>query len=240
VIELDRVAKRFRIPHENRRTAFDRLVGRSRFRYETVRALEGVSLRIGAGEFVGVLGRNGSGKSTLLRVLAGIYTPDEGHAAVHGSVAPVLDLGVGFQPDLAVRDNVVLYGVLLGIPRADVRGDLTRILAEAGVERFRDAKLQTLSTGLRMRLAFTLAMRAEAEILLIDEVLAVGDEAFQRKCVDELARRRARGTTALLVSHDSEGLAQLCDRIVVLREGEVWGDGPPREMVDLYRSLVTP
>jgi lipopolysaccharide transport system ATP-binding protein len=236
VIELDRVAKRFRIPHENRRTAFDRLLGRGRFRYETVRALEGVSLRIGASEFVGVLGRNGSGKSTLLRVLAGIYAPDEGCATVHGRVAPVLDLGVGFQPDLAVRDNVILYGVLLGIPRGEVRRDLNRILAEAGVERFGDAKLQTLSTGLRMRLAFTLAMRAEAEILLIDEVLVVGDEAFQRKCVDELARRRTRGTTALLVSHDSEGLVRLCDRIVVLRAGEVWGDGPPREMVDLYRS----
>jgi lipopolysaccharide transport system ATP-binding protein len=236
VIELDRVGKRFRIPHENRRTTFDRLLGRSRFRYETIRALAGVSLRIGAGEFVGILGRNGSGKSTLLRIVAGIYTPDEGRAGVSGSVAPVLDLGVGFQPDLSVRDNAVLYGVLLGIPRGEVRGELTQILVEAGVGRFADAKLQALSTGLRMRLAFTLAMRAEADILLVDEVLAVGDEAFQRKCVDEMVRRRASGTTALLVSHNPEGLAQLCDRIVVLREGEVRGDGPPREMIALYRS----
>jgi lipopolysaccharide transport system ATP-binding protein len=236
VIELDQVEKRFHIPHENRRTVFDRLLGRSRFRYETIRALAGVSLRIGAGEFVGVLGRNGSGKSTLLRIVAGIYAPDEGRASVDGSVAPVLDLGVGFQPDLSVRDNVALYGVLLGIPRGEVRREATRIMVEAGVERFADAKLQALSTGLRMRLAFTLAMQAEADILLVDEVLAVGDEDFQRKCVDEMVRRRAKGTTAVLVSHDSEGLAQLCDRIVVLREGEVLGDGRPREMVSLYRA----
>lgn len=237
MIEIRGVSKVFRIPHQTRRTLFHRAVAGGRYRYETFHALRDVHLAVGEAEFVGVLGRNGSGKSTLLRIVGGIYPPTSGTVRVGGAVAPILELGVGFHAALAVRDNVFLYGVLLGIPRQRLVQELDRILQEAEVERFADARLETVSTGMRLRLAFAVAMRAEADVLLIDEALAVGDERFQKRCVEELRSLRDRRKTALVVSHDGGLLRSLCDRLVVLQEGEVRGDGAPDEMIELYRSL---
>ena len=230
------VSKVFTIPHLRRRTVFRRLFAAGRFSYETFPALKGISFEVGAGEFVGVLGRNGSGKSTLLRIAAGIYQPTTGTVCVDGPVAPVLELGAGFNAGLPVRDNVLLYGVLLGIPRRRLLGELPEILDRAGVTRFADARLESLSTGLRMRLAFTVALRADAPVSLIDEALSVGDEDFQRRSLAELEALRSRGRTALLVSHSTELLRRLCGRILVLQAGEVLGDGPPDAMIDLYHS----
>jgi lipopolysaccharide transport system ATP-binding protein len=236
VIAFREVSKEFRVPHLRRRTVFQRLFAAGRYSYETFPALEGISFEARAGEFVGVLGRNGSGKSTLLRLAAGIYHPTAGAVRVDGAVAPVLDLGVGFNAGLPVRDNVLLYGVLLGIPRRRLSEELGQILERAGVTRFADARLETLSTGLRMRLAFTVALLAEAPVALIDEALSVGDEEFQRRSLAELQALRSRGRTALLVSHSTDLLRRLCDRVLVLREGRILGDGPTDAMIDLYHA----
>ncbi len=237
MISVRGVSKLFSIPHERPRTLFDRLFGRSRYTHETYAALHEVSLEVARGEFVGVLGGNGSGKSTLLRVVAGIYRPSRGEVAVDGALAPILELGVGFQGALSVRANVLLYGVLLGVPRRKLTAGLPEILDWAGLTRFEDAQLDSLSTGLRMRLAFTVALRAGAPNLLVDEALAVGDAEFSARCLDALSILRAEGRTALVVSHDESVLARLCDRVVVLHGGTVRGAGPPEEMFALYRTL---
>jgi ABC-type polysaccharide/polyol phosphate transport system ATPase subunit len=237
VIAVAEVSKTFVIPHQARRTVFDRLTGRHPTTHETFHALRGVSLQVGRGEFVGLLGRNGSGKSTLLRIVAGIYRPTTGSVRVDGPSAPILELGVGFQGGLTVTDNVFLYGVLLGIPRRRLSDELAEILERAGLTRFADARLDTLSTGMRTRLAFTVALRSEAPLLLIDEALSVGDEAFQAQGIAQLAALKAAGRTGLVVSHDPSVLLRLCDRLVVLHEGVVRGQGEPDAQIDLYRSL---
>lgn len=236
MIAFQDVSKAFTIPHLRRRTLFQRLFAAGRYSYESFAALRGISFRVAPGEFVGVLGRNGSGKSTLLRLAAGIYQPTGGTVRVGGGVAPVLELGAGFNAGLPVRDNVFLYGVLMGIPRRRLREELGAILERAGVTRFADARLESLSTGLRMRLAFSVAIRADAPVALIDEALSVGDEEFQKRSLAELESLHDRGRTALLVSHSTELLRRLCRRILVLREGALLGDGPADAMIDLYHS----
>jgi ABC-2 type transport system ATP-binding protein len=239
VIEVRDVSKIFRIPHYRRRS-LRRTLAWGRSGAQDFRALSGVSLRVETGEFVGLLGRNGSGKSTLLRIVAGIYPPTSGSVHVEGRIAPILDLGVGFHGMLPVADNVFLYGVLLGIPRRRLLQDLDAIVETAGLERFSDARLELLSTGMRTRLAFTVALRADAPVLLIDEALAAGDEAFRERCLAELRALRERGRTAMVVSHDNAILESLCDRLVVLQDGSVRGDGPVAAMIALYRSLQKP
>jgi ABC-2 type transport system ATP-binding protein len=236
VIEAHEVSKTFRLPRQRGRS-LRRMLAWGRSGTEPFHALRGVSLRVEDGEFVGLLGRNGSGKSTLLRVVAGIYPPSSGSVRVAGRIAPILDLGVGFHGMLSVTDNVFLYGVLLGIPRRRLAQELEAILDTAGLERFADARLELLSTGMRTRLAFNVALRADAPVLLIDEALAAGDEAFRERCLVELRALRALGRTALVVSHDNAVLDALCDRLVVLHEGAVQGDGPAAAMIALYRSL---
>jgi len=237
VIELRAVSKVFGIPHERRGTLLDRVIGRRRV-YETLYALRDVSLSVRAGESVGFLGRNGSGKTTLLRLIAGIYPPTTGDVRVAGGVAPLLELGVGFRGRLPVRDNVHLYGVLLGLPRDRLAREADEILEAAGVARFADAALETLSSGLRMRLAYTVAMRSEAPVLILDEALAVGDETFQRRCRDDLARARAQGRTLLLVSHSAAEVSALCERVVVLDAGRIHADGAPAETIAAYHRML--
>jgi len=236
VIDLRGVSKVFSIPHQKRKTAFDRIFGRGHYTFESFHALNEVSLRVEAGEFVGIVGRNGCGKSTLLRVVAGIYPPTTGTVRVDGAVAPILELGVGFNGALTVRDNVFLYGVLLGVRRRRLEAELASILDRAGISRFEDARLETLSTGLRTRLAFTVALLAEAPVLIVDEALAVGDEKFQAQCLAELRRLKDEGRTALLVSHDVSLLSQVCRRLVLLDAGTVREDGPVEKVIERYRS----
>jgi ABC-type polysaccharide/polyol phosphate transport system ATPase subunit len=237
VIDVRGVSKVFAIPHQKRKTVFDRVFGRGHYTFETLHALRDVSLRVEAGEFVGIVGRNGCGKSTLLRIVSGIYPPTAGTVRVDGRVAPILELGVGFNAALTVRDNVFLYGVLLGVPRRRLEAELPAVLERAGIGRFEDARLETLSTGMRARLAFTVALLAEAPILLVDEALAVGDEKFQAQCLSELRRLKAEGRTAILVSHDFNLLNELCPRLVLLEAGTVREDGPPARVIERYRSL---
>ena len=236
MIDLRGVSKVFSIPHQKRKTAFDRVFGRGHYTFETFHALKDVTLRVEAGEFVGIVGRNGSGKSTLLRIVAGIYPPTTGTVGVGGAVAPILELGVGFNGALTVRDNVFLYGVLLGVRRRRLEAELAGILDRAGISRFEDARLETLSTGMRARLAFTVALLAEAPVLIVDEALAVGDEKFQAQCLAELRRLREEGRTAMLVSHDVNLLSQVCRRLVLLDAGTVREDGPLEKVIERYRS----
>jgi ABC-type polysaccharide/polyol phosphate transport system ATPase subunit len=235
VIEVQDVSKVFKVPHERRRTLFHRLFPRGRT-FESFAALHDVSLSVQAGESVALLGANGCGKSTLLRVVAGIYPPTSGRVRVAGAVAPILDLGVGFRGALTVRDNVMLYGVLLGLSRVRLREELPAILEQAGVVRFEDARLDTLSTGLRARLAFTLAVRTSSPVLLVDEVLAVGDEEFQKRCLEELQALRSQGRTLLFVSHSLDLVRALCGRAVMMEAGRIRADGSPDEVIRRYLS----
>lgn len=234
MIEAAAVSKTFRLPRHRRRALRALSGGRG---FDHVTAVDAVSFRIAPGEFVGVLGRNGSGKSTLLRLIAGIYPPSAGTLLTGGATAPILDLGVGFHGVLPVTDNVFLYGVLLGVPRQGLAADLGVILDKAGLREFADVPLERLSTGMKMRLAFSVALRADAPILLIDEALAVGDEAFREQCQADLHALKARGRTAVLVSHESDLLLDLCDRLLVLDKGRLLGAGAPPAMLDLYRAL---
>ena len=236
MIDLRGVSKVFSIPHQKRKTAFDRVFGRGHYTFETFHALKDVTFRVEAGEFVGIVGGNGCGKSTLLRIVAGIYPPTTGTVRVEGAVAPILELGVGFNGALTVRDNVFLYGVLLGVRRRRLETELAGILDRAGIRRFEDARLETLSTGMRTRLAFTVALLAEAPVLIVDEALAVGDEKFQAQCLTELRRLKDEGRTAMLVSHDLSLLRQVCRRLVLLDAGAVREDGPIEEVIERYRS----
>jgi len=181
-IEVRNVSKRFRIPHERHTTLAERLL--TAFRpadVETLHALSDVTLDVPRGSCVGVIGENGSGKSTLLKIMAGLLVPDEGQVRVHGTLVPLLELGLGFQHELSVRENVELYGAVLGYSRASMARRIDEVIAFAGLERFRDAKLKNLSSGMMVRLAFSTALRADADTVLLDEILAVGDAQFQRK-----------------------------------------------------------
>ncbi|HET7291830.1 MAG TPA: ABC transporter ATP-binding protein [Vicinamibacteria bacterium] len=235
MIEAAGVSKVFRLPR-HRRHALRALPGGARG-FDHVAALQDVSFHVATGEFVGVVGRNGSGKSTLLRLLAGIYPPTAGRLVLGGAVAPILDLGAGFHGMLPVADNVLLYGVLLGLPRAELRAELAEILARAGLLDYAEAPLERVSSGMRLRLAFTVALRSAAPLLLIDEALAVGDAAFREQCVADLRALRARGRTAVLVSHEPDLLGALCDRLLVLDGGRLAGAGPVPAMLELYGAL---
>jgi ABC-type polysaccharide/polyol phosphate transport system ATPase subunit/ABC-type polysaccharide/polyol phosphate export permease len=204
---------------------------------EHVEALAGVSFDVAPGEFFAIAGRNGSGKSTLLRIIAGIYAADAGTVVTRGRVAPFIELGVGFRPELSARDNVLLNGAILGIPRAEVRARLPEVFAFADLEGFEHHKLKNFSSGMGARLAFAASLQAQADILLLDEVMAVGDEAFKAKCDREFERLKAEGRTVLIVTHDMATVERVCDRALVIEAGEVVASGSPAEVVAAYRRI---
>ena len=202
-VSVRHVSKTFRLPHERYHTLKERALHPFRSRsYDVLRAVQDVSVEIAPGEFFGIVGRNGSGKSTLLKCLAGIYDIDEGELTVNGRLSPFIELGVGFNPDLTARDNVIINAIMLGLSRKEAGERFDDILAFAELEEFVDLKLKNYSSGMHVRLAFATAVQVDAEILLIDEVLAVGDAAFQQKCFDEFTRLRRDGRTMLFVTHD--------------------------------------
>ncbi len=184
--------------------------------YDVLRAVQDVSIDIARGEFFGIVGRNGSGKSTLLKCLAGIYDIDEGELTVNGRLSPFIELGVGFNPDLTARDNVIINAIMLGLSKKEATARFDDIIAFAELEEFVDLKLKNYSSGMHVRLAFATAVQVDADVLLIDEVLAVGDAAFQQKCFDEFTRLRAEGRTMLFVTHDMGSVERFCDRAMLL------------------------
>ena len=235
VIEVTGVSKTYRVPHERHTTLAERLTSLFRpTQVELLPALRDVSVTVPRGGAVGLIGANGSGKSTLLKVVAGLLIPDAGTVQVRGSVAPLLELGLGFQHELTVRENVALYGAVLGYPRREMARRVDEAIGFAELERFRDAKLKTLSSGMVARLGFATALQADADILLLDEVLAVGDAHFQRKCVAVFEDLRRRAKTLVLVSHDLQSVQRICERTYWLEAGRVAHVGPTAEVVGMY------
>jgi ABC-type polysaccharide/polyol phosphate transport system ATPase subunit len=234
-VEAVDLHKTFRLPHQQRTTLKEHIKHPfERTTYEHQVALSDVSFGIEHGEFFGIVGPNGSGKSTLLKLLAGIYRPDRGHVRVNGVLSPFIELGVGFNPELTARDNIRINGALLGLTLGEIRERFDAILAFAELERFVDQKLKNFSSGMQVRLAYSIAIQVDFDILLLDEVLAVGDQSFQDKCMATFERLRAEGKTIILVSHDLDSIARLSDRALLLRDGRAEALGQPDEVVATY------
>ncbi len=234
-IEVHAVSKSYRIAHERQTRLVERML--SFFRpapVEHFQAIADLTLQVPLDSFVGIIGRNGSGKSTLLKLIAGLLVPDTGEIHVQGSIAPVLELGLGFHGELTAEENVMLYGALLGYPRAEMRDRVDAAIAFAEVERFRDAKLKSFSSGMVARLAFATALLADADVMLLDEVLAVGDAQFQEKCYRAVTDVRSGRRTVVLVSHDLGSIQRLADRVVWMDQGRLVMEGAPEEVVQTY------
>lgn len=239
MIVLQNISKVFRIPHEQRDTLKENLVKFfHKTTYENFNALEDISFQVKTGETVGIIGKNGSGKSTLLKIIAGIYTADEGEADISGSIVPFLELGIGFQPELTARENIRINATLLGLNYEQILQKFDHIVSFANIEKFLDTKVKNFSSGMRSRLAFAIACEIEADIYLCDEVLAVGDEAFQKKCLQVFAEWRRKNKTLLIVSHNVDQLITMCDRIIVLHEGKVVADDKPEPAAKIYHNLI--
>jgi ABC-type polysaccharide/polyol phosphate transport system ATPase subunit len=238
VIEARDLEKTFRIPSHRIDSLKERAVRPfARMEYRELRALQGISFDIHQGEFFGIVGRNGSGKSTLLKILASIYKADAGTIRMAGRVAPFIELGVGFNPDLTARENVVLNGVMMGLSQREARRRLDPILEFAELEDFAELKLKNYSSGMMVRLAFSVMIQSDADILLIDEVLAVGDAAFQRKCTDVFHEMRDSGRTMVLVTHDMAAVQDFCHRALLLADGEQAYTGEPEEVARGYMQI---
>jgi lipopolysaccharide transport system ATP-binding protein len=237
-ILVDRVSRRFRVYPKAQRTLKDLVVSGGRSGARDVWALRDVSLQVAPGDSVGLVGRNGSGKTTLLRLISQIVKPTTGRIATEGRVASLLELGAGFHADFTGRENVFLNGSIHGLSRARVREAMDEIVAFAELEEFIDLPVRTYSSGMYMRLGFSVAAHIQADVLLLDEVFAVGDEQFQRKCFGKIAEFKGRGGTILFVSHDAQAVERLCDRAVLLRQGSVAFDGATTEAIAEYRRLL--
>ena len=233
VLKVDHVAKMFRLPTEQAtglKMAFLNWTKGIKG-YTEQHVLRDINFEVRQGDFFGIVGRNGSGKSTLLKIISQIYTPEHGSVTVKGKLVPFIELGVGFNPELTGRENVYLNGALLGFTRAEIDAMYDDIVEFAELEDFMDQKLKNYSSGMQVRLAFSVAIKAQGDILVLDEVLAVGDEAFQRKCDDFFTKVKKDPTkTVILVTHSMDEVAQLADRMLVLNEGTIEMSGTPREV----------
>ena len=238
VIQARDVRKTFRIPHHRVDSFKERATHPlTRRTYRDLRALRGVDFDVHLGEFFGIVGRNGSGKSTLLKIMASIYRADGGRVRIAGRLAPFIELGVGFNPELTSRENVVLNGVLMGLSRREAARRLDSVLEFAELREFADLKLKNYSSGMMVRLAFAVMVEADADVMLIDEVLAVGDAAFAQKCVDVFRARREAGRTVVLVTHDMATVQSFCDRAMLIHDGELRYVGDPEEAALRYYRL---
>jgi len=236
MITIEQVNKVFRLPHDRKTTLRQRFVSVfQKNTYERFYALRDINLNVKQGEFLGVIGKNGSGKSTLLKLIARVLEPTSGRISVKANVAPFLELGVGFQWDSTVKDNIFLYGALLGMSRKEIADKYNWIIEFSGIERFVDAKLKNLSSGMQVRLGFSITVSVDTPILLVDEVLAVGDIDFQQKCYDSFKSFKKNGRTIVFVSHDLNAVETFCDRVVLLENGIVRGIAAPLSILEEYR-----
>jgi ABC-2 type transport system ATP-binding protein len=239
VIKVENVQKVFKLPHEKQsslKSAFVNVLS-SKKGYELQEALVDISFEVGKGEFFGIVGRNGSGKSTLLKLLAGIYAPTSGTIQVNGSLTPFIELGVGFNPELTGRENIYLNGALLGFNRKEMQKMYKGIVEFAELEKFMDQKLKNYSSGMQVRLAFSIAIRARSDILILDEVLAVGDLDFQRKCYNYFTNLKKNSQTVVIVTHDMMAIRRYCTKAVLINDGKLIKSGSPNEVADLYEEL---
>lgn len=235
-IKVDNLEKTFKLPHERAGSVKHLFINffRHKRSYEKQKVLEDISFEIKKGEFFGIVGRNGSGKSTLLKLLAGIYSPDKGHIQVNGKLVPFIELGVGFNPELTGRENVYLNGGLLGFSGKEVDGFYDEVVEFAELEKFMDQKLKNYSSGMQVRLAFAMAVRAKADALLIDEVLAVGDADFQKKCFEYFSLLKRNKKTVVFVSHDMAAIREYCDKAILLEKSEIVTTGSAEKVSQAY------
>jgi ABC-2 type transport system ATP-binding protein len=241
VIKVDGVSKNFILPHERANSLKSLFTGAFRLKgkrtFEVQHALKDVSFEVKKGEFFGIVGRNGSGKSTMLKMLAQIYQPNQGSVHVAGKLVPFIELGVGFNPELTGRENVYLNGALLGFTKRQIDQQYDQIVEFAELEKFMDQKLKNYSSGMQVRLAFSVATTAQADVLLIDEVLAVGDADFQRKCFDYFQKLKGSDTTVVFVTHDMNAVREYCDRAILIEKNEIVASGSASDVATEYTKM---
>ncbi len=237
-VNVENVSKTFRIYHEKASSVKERVVNRRRAAYEEFFALKDVSFDIGTSETAGLIGPNGSGKSTLLKCIAGIFLPDEGRITTRGRIASLLELGAGFHPDLTGRENVFLNASILGLTKKETERHFDAIVAFAELDRFIDTQVRHYSSGMYVRLGFAVAVHVDPEILIVDEVLAVGDEPFQRKCLSRIRDFQRDGRTIVFVTHAVDLVREICTRAFFLHQGELMAEGRPSDVVDTFRRTV--
>lgn len=239
-IVVKNVSKYFKIPLEKKRTIYENILGlfQGNYGYEEFWALKDIDFTVKQGETFGVIGPNGSGKSTLLKILAWVLYPEVGSVKINGRLAPFLELGVGFHPELTARENVYLYGSILGITRKELKKKYEEIMDFAELKRFENVKLRSFSSGMYVRLGFSTAIQANPDIFLLDEVLAVGDEHFQKKCKDKIEEFKRGGGTIVFVSHDLESVKKLCEKTMLLSGGKVVRIGETGQVVGEYLRMV--
>jgi homopolymeric O-antigen transport system ATP-binding protein len=241
-IRLENITQRFRVIQERPdtlRELFSKFF-RHEVHYHDFDAVKDVSLEVPHGQMLGLIGRNGSGKSTLLKIIAGVYQPTAGKVQISGSLAPLIELGTGFHHDLTGRENILLNGLLMGYSKRDMQEREERIIEFAGIGDFIDAPVKQYSSGMYMRLAFSVATEIDPDILLIDEILAVGDAPFQQKCIERMESFRQAGKTIIFVSHAMGQVARLCDRAILIEQGAIMADGQPDEVIAAYESSLAP
>ena len=238
-IKVKDLHKSFRLPTEQafglKQAIFNRLRGIKGYKEQKV--LRGLDFEVKKGEFLGIVGRNGSGKSTLLKILAGIYYPEKGEITVDGTLVPFIELGVGFNPELTGRENVYMNGALLGFSNEEMDTMYDDIWEFAELKDFQDQKLKNYSSGMQVRLAFSIAIRAQGDILLLDEVLAVGDAAFQQKSSNYFSNLKSHKQTVILVTHSMENVRKFCDRAILIEDGKIIQNGDPKKVADAYTKL---
>jgi ABC-type polysaccharide/polyol phosphate transport system ATPase subunit len=234
-ITANGIRKTFRVPMEHRGSLREHVTSMmNRVEKREFVALDDISFSLDAGEFLGVIGPNGGGKSTLMKIISGIYAPDGGRMTTRGSIAPFLELGIGFNGELSARDNIYVNGTILGIPRAFLKSSTDEILSYAGLSEFGRMKVKNFSSGMRSRLAFAVASRVDADIYLMDEVLAVGDYDFNVKCLERLEELKGKGKTIVLVSHDLDAIKKHCNRCLLIQHGKLVLDSSPEECISRY------
>jgi ABC-type polysaccharide/polyol phosphate transport system ATPase subunit len=239
-IRFENVTQRFRVIRERPdtlREVFARLFSRRR-QYHPFEALKNLSFRVEDGEVLGIVGRNGSGKSTTLKLIAGVYRPTAGNTSIYGKVAALIELGAGFHGDLTGRENITINGLMLGLSRCRIREREQRIIEFAELGEFIDSPVKQYSSGMFMRLGFGIAVEVDPDILLIDEILSVGDAAFQKKCMERIEEFQRRGKTIVYVSHAMESVKRLCTRAILLHEGALIADGKPDYIYDRYNEIL--
>jgi ABC-type polysaccharide/polyol phosphate transport system ATPase subunit len=238
-VTAHRLAKSFRIPAVRRDTVREHVLDLFRRQpYETLRVLDDVSFELRQGESLGLMGRNGCGKSTLLKIVSGIYVPDRGHVSVCGGLTPILELGVGWNPDLDAIDNIELLGTVMGLRLRELREATPEILAFAGLERFAKLELRHYSSGMAARLAYAVAFRAVQDVLILDEIFAVGDAGFKERCQERYRELHRSGRSMLLVSHEPRTIAAFCDRALLLEDGRIVMDGRAGQVAEAYMDML--
>lgn len=239
-VELQNITKKFRIHHERKNSLYEYIISffNKKDSYEEITVLKDISLKVKKGEMLGILGLNGEGKTTLLKIIGKIYSPDHGVIITDGRITPFLELGTGFNGEFTARDNIILYGIILGFTKKEITNKVDKIIKFAELEKFLDTKLKNFSSGMNARLAFSTAISIDPDILLVDEILSVGDIAFQEKSFNAFMEFKKKGKTIIFVSHSIEQIKRVCDKVIWIHEGMTHSEGTPEKVIEEYTKFV--